>query len=139
MRALYGLLTLVFSQLTVAEQTTVLEDLDQLVWQHRLIVVWAEDDAQDHQRLLTADDEAIVDRDIIWFILDGDDIISNYEGALSETLGESIKQHYRLQAGQTILIGKDGGVKDRSDELRPSALFDQIDLMPMRQQEMLHD
>ena len=139
MRALYGLLTLVFSQLTVAEQTTVLEDLDQLVWQHRLIVVWAEDDAQDHQHLLTADDEAIVDRDIIWFILDGDDIISNYEGALSETLGESIKQHYRLQAGQTILIGKDGGVKDRSDELRPSALFDQIDLMPMRQQEMQYD
>jgi hypothetical protein len=40
----------------------------------------------------------------------------------------------------TILIGKDGGVKMRRDGLMPTdALFDTIDAMPMRRQEMKSD
>jgi hypothetical protein len=35
-----------------------------------------------------------------------------------------------------LLIGKDGGIKARADDLDLAALFERIDAMPMRRREM---
>ena len=45
-------------------------------------------------------------------------------------------QQYAVKPGEVILIGKDGGLKLRLDNLDIPILFSVIDAMPMRQNEM---
>ena len=51
---------------------------------------------------------------------------------------QSIMTYYQLIPGQpeVILIGKDGGIKRRSQELKVEEIFTLIDGMPMRKYEM---
>lgn len=77
-----------------------------------------------------------MDRDIVWFVLYRQTIKTNYEGQTSSELVDRIQEKYLLRNHEVILIGKDGGVKERITKLDLERLFNDIDRMPMRQNEM---
>ena len=78
----------------------------------------------------------IVDRDILWFILDDNGIATNYTGMVSPEFSSRIREDYFADGSKVVLVGKDGGVKYRHKALELPDIFVRIDAMPMRQQEM---
>ena len=124
-----------------------LENLDGFLWANRLIVVFVEchsSDVCDSAETSTIETQfwnenaAVIDRHILWFIVANDSVATNYTGNLSNTFANNLRQRY-AQLGQpleVVLIGKDGGVKNRQPWLDSSAIYWQIDQMPMRQAEM---
>ncbi|MEJ2384391.1 MAG: DUF4174 domain-containing protein [Xanthomonadales bacterium] len=119
---------------------TPLNDLDALRWSHRVILVFAPGPQASRAAANLGDFAAgIEERDIVWFVLDGDSLRSNYRGTLGDTLPEQLLERYfspRPAGTSVVLIGKDGGVKSRSADLDLEATFGLIDRMPMRRREM---
>ena len=119
---------------------TPLNDLDALRWSHRVILVFAPGPQASRAAANLGDFAAgIEDRDIVWFVLDGDTLRSNYHGTLGDTLPEQLLERYfspRPAGTSVVLIGKDRGVKSRSADLDLEATFGLIDRMPMRRREM---
>ncbi|WP_407496047.1 DUF4174 domain-containing protein [Pseudooceanicola sp. MF1-13] len=104
-------------------------DLSEYRWSHRPVMIFApsENDDQYEQAMaaLQLAQAGLADRDII--VLTDTDPSAN--GAL--------RQDLNAQGFTMLLVGKDGGVKLRSDDIiLPEDLFATIDQMPMRQQEM---
>jgi hypothetical protein len=127
------------SILTMAElvgQTDLapLRSLAALRWQHRIIVV----DAQipDAVARLQAERPAIDERDILWFVLDQGRVWTNYPGPVDTAFTDALAQSVSQADSPVLLIGKDGGLKARADQLDLPALFARIDTMPMRRREM---
>jgi len=113
--------------------------LSESQWANRVIVVSADRgnrDADTALQLLTANRADIDERDIVWFVIDGDTLHSNHPSGTATQFAERLRSGLRLQAGETLLIGKDGGIKSRSTDLNTTVLFALIDTMPMRQREM---
>jgi hypothetical protein len=77
----------------------------------------------------------IDERDIVWVVFGENQIHSNYSGNIDSTLLDSARM-YGLGEDKVLLIGKDGGVKNRLDQASLQRLFVQIDGMPMRRAEM---
>ena len=110
-------------------------------WQNRVVVLLAPSEdrklAQQHQILSVARD-GLLDRDLVVVsITDGVVKVDGIESKnwdvdrLQQTLDVS------QQGFSIVLIGKDGGVKLRSDEpVAAETLFALIDSMPMRKREM---
>ncbi len=119
-----------------------LSDLRDLQWQQRIILVDETHQRYEAEQLLQTLKYDVDDRDIIWFVLQPQSILSNqsiltnYEGALSPQFQARIKAQYALQPGTVVLIGKDGGVKQRLNYPDFKQLFAEIDRMPMRISEM---
>lgn len=111
-------------------------DLTAFGWSNRLIVVDAAGDAERAVLRLRAAYTEVVDRDVFWFVLDGRTVRSNFTGALEVGFADAVRAQLRLQSGEIVLVGKDGGIKARSASLDEAALFALIDTMPMRQREM---
>ena len=136
MKCLATIILLCFSLCAHSHQPTPLSSLQALQWQQRIILV---DNLQNQQALLALFDNnksEIKERDIIWFVLSGDEVQSNYQGALSDDFIVNTRERYQLKVGKIMLIGKDGGVKFLLDRMDLQAIFAQIDAMPMRQNEM---
>ena len=114
-----------------------LEGLAELQWENRVVLLDARENAGHFEAELTAADFDIVDRDILWFILDESGITTNYAGVVSPEFTSKIRDDYFADGSRVVLVGKDGGVKYRHNTLELSDIFDRIDAMPMRQQEML--
>ena len=113
-----------------------LNDLSSLKWQYRIIIV---SEPQANERAAQALEQKaaeIAERDVIWLVITGQAIQTNYAGDLSAGLRDTLLTQYALDDGETILIGKDGGTKVRLNTLDLNALFSAIDAMPMRQSEM---
>lgn len=108
-----------------------------LQWKNRIILVQAQGDGGDALKTLGDSRDAIADRDIIWFVVTDGGMESNLPD-VSPAMAESVQETLsgQPQTARVILIGKDGGIKDRSDRLDLEGLFAQIDRMPMRIQEM---
>lgn len=115
----------------------VLNDLSELEWQNRVLLIWADDsiDSPLQSHLLSLKKE-IDDRHIIWFLLSKNSVISNYKGKISDSFVININSDYQENGLEMLLIGKDGGIKNRYAALDLLAVFDAIDAMPMRQYEM---
>ncbi len=113
-----------------------LNSLADLRWENRIIIVFTNDNGQREVDALKKEVANIDDRDIIWFLVNTDDTITNYHGTISPTFRELIVKKYQSNPNQTILIGKDGGVKERLTAIDLKYLFSKIDAMPMRIQEM---
>ncbi|MEM7801898.1 MAG: DUF4174 domain-containing protein [Chloroflexota bacterium] len=119
-----------------------LTDLTSFKWENRIVVVFSskEEKIDIVTQLQSADqDEEIVDRDILWFVVSGDVVNSNYFGDLSEGLGPHLRDLYQIDSEdevEVVLIGKDGGVKYRDSQLLTENIYTRIDAMPMRQSEM---
>lgn len=118
-----------------AEAKSPLASLAALRWQYRVLLIF--DHAADTKQLdrLEKAAPAILERDMAWFLLDGDRLHSNYPGQLSRDFRRRLRERYD-EGAAVVLIGKDGGVKMRDDTLDLTVVFARIDSMPMRLQEM---
>ncbi len=117
-------------------------DLQRHVWQDRLlflIVPEADDPRFQHQLAIVEQQrEAVRDRDLRVFALTTNS--GEVDGApLSKADVLSLRDQLRLapHARALILIGLDGGIKSRAPiDTSLSNIFEQIDAMPMRRQEL---
>jgi len=114
-----------------------LDAIDELNWKHRIVIVDPSKDAQAVSAELSRCQYEIDDRDIVWFIIEHDRVVSNYRGELSAGLRDELRNRLAARPGRVILIGKDGGTKASYDRFDLEAIFTAIDAMPMRQIEML--
>ncbi len=122
----------------IAERKTqsTLNNITDLQWKNRIIVMNEIENTSEILKLLKQSEEQITERDIIWFILDENEIISNFQSPLAMELSQNLQTQYQLEENQVILIGKDGGLKSRFSGLKLNDIFGEIDAMPMRQAEM---
>lgn len=114
--------------------------MDAFAWSKRPVVVFAASDtdatANRQRDLLVSQRAEIEDRDMIVVTVWPDRV----EGPVEGVSAADMRSRYGVPQGQfvVLLIGKDTGVKRRSDEVVGLAdLFGQIDGMPMRRREML--
>ena len=125
-----------------ATMTTAAEPLERYRWQNRIIVVFADlapRRAFDRQLALLAEDpDALAERDLIVVTTDDDRVgISGAKPA--DPTPTDLRRAYDVPPDRfaVLLIGKDGGVKLRSDQPVPLADVNAlIDTMPMRRREM---
>lgn len=116
----------------------VMQSIQGFEWQHRIILIKEEVtcDEQVTATLLSAK-AAIDERHILWFLICNEQLQTNYSGALGEQFVANTIDGYFIRDDVTvILIGKDGGIKRRTDSLNLDELFALIDSMPMRQSEI---
>ena len=133
-------LTVVLSLITMTTQGADMNRLDDYQWKNRLILVQAtSENGGDIETLRSARAE-IDDRDIVWFVNTGSDVVSNQK-VVSGSLETDIKAvlDESRSYGRVLLIGKDGGIKSRESSLDLDAIFRRIDAMPMRIREMRAD
>ena len=109
-------------------------------WSHRLVFIFTEAEKQPALvEKLTSEKRAINERDIRWFCWSPDRLETN-EASLEdpESLLSGILNYRKKPdaATEVILVGKDGGVKWRTEKLALPEIFARIDRMPMRQAEM---
>ncbi|MBT8125549.1 MAG: DUF4174 domain-containing protein, partial [Gammaproteobacteria bacterium] len=82
-------------------------------------------------------DYEILDRDIYWFVFTDSSIETNYKGELQDNFYRvTLNNYFTDTETNVVLIGKDGGIKQKGKHLDLQGLFDLIDTMPMRQLEM---
>jgi hypothetical protein len=117
-----------------------LEDLADLKWKHRVLLVFAQQpDASSALANLNELAPEIEERDIAWFLMEGENLHSNYAGAVSDGLRMQLLERYftpRPEQNRVVLIGKDGGIKSQGPDLDLVATFGLIDQMPMRRAEL---
>jgi hypothetical protein len=118
-------------------------DLNQYRWKNRLLFIFAPDDGHSLLRNLESDLVAqpgeVSERDLIVL-----KIIENGPSFMAETrldpqTAANIRAKFKASHERftCILVGKDGGIKlRRNDPVRLLDIFELIDAMPMRQQEM---
>jgi hypothetical protein len=132
------ILLLCFSLSVHSAEPEKLFDLRLLQWKNRIILV---NNLRNQQAVLALFDNnktEINERDIIWFVLTGDEAHTNYQGTLSDDFITKTRMSYQLESGKIMLIGKDGCVKFLLDRMDLEAIFTEIDAMPMRHNEMQH-
>ena len=113
-----------------------LKELNQLQWKKRVILLHVDEQKlNETKRNLEEHNEGIVDRDIAWFVVAGGKIHTNHPGAIAPALRGDILSYFSGDYS-VVLLGKDGGVKQRLDSLEILKIFDVIDSMPMRIREM---
>ena len=119
-------------------------------WKNRVLLVFAPSvdnhTYQQQMQLLQEHKSGFADRDLVLVqVLATDESYANRQpidesSAAKLRVGEARRRHrFGVDKGnfRVILVGKDGGVK-RSDAtpVQATAIFKEIDAMPMRQQEM---
>ncbi|MBC2601528.1 DUF4174 domain-containing protein [Puniceicoccus vermicola] len=110
-------------------------------WKNRIIVYRLPDkELPDLEKTIKADEEGIRDRDLIFLRLGTRPDIPSHHELSPEAIQELTERfHLDIDSPQPVflLIGKDGGEKDRqTEDFDLREWFDRIDSMPMRQQEM---
>ena len=116
---------------------------DSHVWSHRLIVVFSAT-ADDSRRLrldqtISAAEAEIAERDLRIIRVSPDAPVTIDNTRVANAAAAEIYRSFDVDPEHfsVILIGKDGGVKMKTDSLPGlSEIFDLIDSMPMRQLEM---
>ena len=122
----------IFNTFVQAESLPKLSNLDSLEWKNRVVIL-NEIKNQDKSLLLLKEQVAqIDDRDIIWFSIKDNLVLSNYKGDLSSEFVTKIREKFSHLQNKVILIGKDGGIKSQSDYLNLEDIFSEVDPMPMR-------
>ena len=136
MKRIFLVPILVLSLPAWAAAAPVLSDIASLEWKNRIVLVSEPHDAEDSLRRFEQQRAEIDDRHIIWFIVQDDRTLTNYPGGLSDDFVPNIRARLGPAPGAVTLIGKDGGIKSRSDHLDLETIFADIDVMPMRRREM---
>ena len=125
-----GILLLSFMTIMIPKELQGIE-LSRYLWKNRIILTFGDD--EDHPDLIKLkvemkeNDCGILNRDLLHFHLSNDGKTGN--------LTTKSDRSFRI-----LLIGKDGGIKYESNRsVSLIQLFELIDSMPMRQDEMQHD
>ncbi len=118
-------------------------DLKSYRWKNRLLLVFSpaesNPDFAAFDRSLTMQDPEVKDRDLIVFRVFEKDPSRLEKQPLAPEDADKLRRRFKAAPGRftVILIGKDGGVKMvREHRAALAEIFDLIDSMPMRQQEM---
>lgn len=140
---IFLLLLAVVSMAHAGEKGSVVDlDLDSLRWKNRVLVILSPTESdlsfQLQKEELASSSEGVLERDlmILEILEHGESRVGNQ--ILSGKSVQAIRKRLGVQTGpfQVLLIGKDGGVKLRSQEpVSMKDLFGLIDSMPMRRQE----
>ncbi len=124
-------------------------------WQNRLIIIFTDSEENSHYKEQLASLELypfeLEDRQLELLTIfdntgytlsfnqtENTELSKKETQTLDQTTAQDLRKHYNISNSFTILlVGKDGGVKRRSNEVLDAwEFFDQIDTMPMRQREM---
>jgi hypothetical protein len=118
-------------------------DVDSYRWKNRLILVftpsWKQQDYLAQMDIWLSDREGMAERDLVLIELPESGLGRVGEAQLRRQDVAALYERYDVEKGGfcVLLIGKDGGVKLRSDSpLKTDDLFGLIDSMPMRQREI---
>jgi hypothetical protein len=118
-------------------------DMRDYLWENRPVLVFgpAENDVRYRRQMqeFVGQDAELQDRDIVLFALPWDGPRSIDGQSLTASASDPLWQQFEVATDSfaVILVGKDGGVKLRSEEpVAVARIFDVIDAMPMRQAEM---
>ena len=112
-------------------------------WKNRVLLVFAPSVDnhiyQQQMQLLQKHNRGFADRDLVLVqVLATDESYANRQ-PIDESSAAKLREYFGVDKEnfRLILVGKDGGVK-RSDAtvVQATAIFEEIDAMPMRQQEM---
>ncbi|MEH2276413.1 MAG: DUF4174 domain-containing protein [Nostoc sp.] len=112
-------------------------------WKNRVLLVFAPSvdnhTYQQQMQLLQEHNSGFADRDLVLVqVLATDESYANRQ-PIDKPSAAKLRDRFGVDKGnfRVILVGKDGGVK-RSDAtpVQATAIFKEIDAMPMRQQEM---
>jgi hypothetical protein len=123
--------------------TTMDVDITHLQWKKRLLLVFAAESGQPNFQSLANEISSrqadVDDRDLVVFeILESGTSRMNHS-RIEPRKAASIREQFEIapSAFTVILVGKDGGIKlKRNDQVRLEEIFQLIDSMPMRQDEM---
>jgi len=125
-------------------QSPTMINLDDYQWDNRLVLIFAPSEEEEIYQSLTQsiqrDEAELVDRDIVvfHFLESGKSFVE--EQTIAAESEQKIRDQYNISSGKTtiILIGKDGGEKDRQTgtTIDLASLYPLIDRMPMRRREM---
>ena len=117
-------------------------DLSAVQWENRVLVLFGDaDDARygEQQGLLDAVRDGLAERDMLVLGVTGQSVTTLF-GNLSGFDADAVRHTAGANSAEpfeAVLIGKDGGVKQRwTTPVSPDALFAIIDAMPMRASEM---
>lgn len=132
---IFLLLTLNVCQSFLFEQKS--DPLAQYQWKNRLIIINTNSEkALEQLKVFEQAKEQLIERDLILIQLSGNEV---YVNDRQTTLhAHDIRRNLAIgEKFECLLIGKDGGVKSRSTEVKdPAYFFSLIDQMPMRQSEI---
>lgn len=124
-----------------AGDDTVEFSMDEYEWSHRPLVVFSTD--SEHRELrerIGAAWSDFVDRDMVLVWVEGERVEvrdGSKKAIFGSSAAESLRRDFRIEAHSVFLVGKDGGVKSQGDAtVELARIFELIDSMPMRQQEM---
>ncbi len=127
---------------TSAQHTPPMDILAPYRWQHRIVIVFADDlqkgKAAGFLASVAARQEDFIDRDMLLVTVHPKKALLADESLPKEAL-DALQKKYNADGARfrVVLIGKDGGQKlSRVGETELQDIFDLIDTMPMRRQEM---
>ena len=114
--------------------------------QKRVVLIFAATAAdarwQKQQELLQQAHQELTARDLVVLGVFGNQVNASNFKMLKLPGPEALREHYKIKPDEfaVVLIGKDGTEKYRAQEvIKPGTIFQIIDAMPMRQQEMRRD
>lgn len=113
-----------------------LKQLSALEWQYRVVIVAPSTSIESLRKQFRDAKKEIDARDLIWLMVNGETLESNYSEGVAVELLNDVRALLRQQQANVVLIGKDGGVKYRASHLNLDDVMGRIDMMPMRQVEM---
>jgi hypothetical protein len=118
-------------------------DLTQFQWKNRLLFLFAPDRNnqayKDLQAEISDQKTEVQDRDLVVFEVLEQEPSRMDTAPIDREGADALRDRFRVPPNtfSLILVGKDGGIKlKRHDEGNSKEIFDLIDSMPMRQNEM---
>jgi len=137
------ILTAVFACVIPGGQEALTMDLNQFKWKNRLLFIFSPQDSDAIFRALqleiSSHQSNVSERDLVVFqILETGPSCMGANQISPQTAAE-IRDKFAAPIGRftCVLVGKDGGIKlRRSAQIELKDIFDLIDAMPMRQEEI---
>ncbi|KAA3508908.1 DUF4174 domain-containing protein [Agrobacterium rosae] len=124
----------------ISSQVFAMDSLSELTWKKRAVIVFG--DVRDQRvaqqiKILTDQRSELSERDLVVLGVSDDDAKAFF-GSVSKLDAVALRREADIKKDrfQVILVGKDGGIKLRSDTVVSNLdMFDVIDRMPMRRAE----
>lgn len=120
-----------------ATQVFAMDSLSQFEWKNRVLLIFGDSGDAAFERqidVLASQSAELADREMVVLHVSGTDVRTIY-GDAPRIDGTRLRAEADVSDGafQTVLVGKDGGVKLRSEKVVSSPeIFGLIDRMPMR-------
>jgi hypothetical protein len=127
-----------FALSLATSQVFAMDSLSQLEWKNRVLILFGDKGDASVARqvgILTAQKAELAERDMVVLQVSGD-VVETIYGKAGPIDAGKLRAEADVADGSfhVVLVGKDGGVKLRSDKVVSDVeMFDLIDRMPMRQ------